>query len=111
MIHDATNHPDESYLEGMYPKNILSDMPKWIKENLASRESQRQHMERLAHDIVSDTFLSNQFLKKIKTFLKMALIIITTHMMNNLLTIISNTIQKKMRLNITIPKLKKNFRP
>ena len=63
MIHDATNHPDESYLEGMYPKNILSDMPKWIKENLASRESQNA-MERLAHDIVSDTFLSNQFLKK-----------------------------------------------
>ncbi len=62
MIHNATNHPDESYLEGMYPKNILSDMPEWIKKHLASRESQNA-MERLAHDIVSDTFLSKQFLK------------------------------------------------
>lgn len=62
MIHNVMNHPDASYLEGMYPKNILSDMPEWIRNHLASKESQNA-MERLANDIVSDAFMNKQFLK------------------------------------------------
>lgn len=62
MLYNAMNHPDESYLEGMYPKSIISDMPDWIRKYLASKESQNA-MDRLADAIVSDRFLSKDYLK------------------------------------------------
>ena len=62
MIHNVMNHPDESYLEGIYPKNILSDMPEWFKKHLASTESQNA-MDRLADVILSDRYLCSQFLE------------------------------------------------
>lgn len=62
MIHNVMNHPDESYLEGIYPKNILSDMPEWVRKHLASTESQNA-MDRLADVILSDRYLCSQFLE------------------------------------------------
>ena len=62
MIHNVMNHPDESYLEGIYPMNILSDMPEWVRKHLASTESQNA-MDRLADVILSDRYLCSQFLE------------------------------------------------
>ena len=62
MIHNVMNHPDESYLEGIYPKNIISAMPEWVKKHLASTESQNA-MDRLADVILSDRYLCSQLLE------------------------------------------------
>ena len=62
LLHNTMNHPDESFLYGMYPKNILSDMPKWVRKHLASQESQNA-MDRLADTILSDEYLRKQFMK------------------------------------------------
>ena len=62
LLHNTVNHPDENYLEGIYPKNILSDMPEWVRKHLAYKESQKA-MDGLATVIVSDHYLRKQFLK------------------------------------------------
>lgn len=62
LLHNTMNHPDESCLEGIYPKNILSDMPEWVRKHLAHKESQIA-MDRLATVILSDHDLRKQFLK------------------------------------------------
>ena len=34
LLYNALNHPDEAYLKGIYPQNILDDMPEWMKLHL-----------------------------------------------------------------------------
>ena len=56
LLHNVLNHPDEEILGNYYPKNILADMPEWMRKQIASRESETA-MERLIDTILSDDFL------------------------------------------------------
>lgn len=56
LLHNVLNHPDEEILGNYYPKNILADMPEWMRKQIASRESEIA-MERLIDTILSDDFL------------------------------------------------------
>ena len=62
MTHNVMNHPDESCLNAIYPKNILSDTPEWVRKQLARKES-RNAMDRLADTVLSDRFLHYRLLK------------------------------------------------
>lgn len=62
LLHNALNHPDEDFLEGLYPKNILEDIPAWMRMHLAEEEC-RQAMERLTDSILADGFLMEQYMK------------------------------------------------
>ncbi|SFB66360.1 hypothetical protein [Ruminococcus albus] len=57
--HNVMNHPDEDILN--YPKNILDDMPDWLRKQLAGNANQ-QAMNKLVDEILSDSFLMSQFM-------------------------------------------------
>ncbi len=54
--YNASNHSDEEYLRELYPKNIVEDMPDWIKRHLANNESERA-IEKITDEIMADEFL------------------------------------------------------
>lgn len=58
--HNVMNHPDEDILN--YPKNILDDMPDWLRKQLA-RNANQQAMNKLVDEILSDSFLMSQFME------------------------------------------------
>ena len=62
MFYDALNHPDENYLASMYPNDILKNMPAWIKQHMASTESQKA-CERYVEAILSDFTLLSQYME------------------------------------------------
>ena len=62
MEYDALNHPDEKFLNSIYPSDVIKNMPEWIRKELASRESQKA-CERYAEKILSDSFLLSNFME------------------------------------------------
>lgn len=62
LLHNVLNHPDEEILSNHYSKNVLDDMPDWIRKHIASNESQLA-MERLIDAILEDDFLIAYFMK------------------------------------------------
>ena len=62
LLHNVLNHPDEVILSNYYSKNVLEDMPEWIRNHIASSESQAS-MERLIDVILEDDFLLTQFME------------------------------------------------
>ena len=62
LLHNVLNHPDEEILKKNYSKNVLADMPDWIRKHIASSESESA-MERLIDAILSDDFLLTYFMK------------------------------------------------
>lgn len=62
LLHNVLNHPDEEILSNHYSKNVLVDMPDWIRKHIASNESQLA-MERLIDAILEDDFLIAYFMK------------------------------------------------
>ena len=62
ILHNVVNHPDEDFLNGSYPKNILEDIPEWMRTQLAGEENQRA-LDRLTDAILSDGFLLRQYMK------------------------------------------------
>ncbi|MBR5079577.1 MAG: hypothetical protein IKX30_12650 [Victivallales bacterium] len=62
VLYNVLNHPDEEFLKGKYPSNILSDIPDWLRRNLAEIEEKRA-MDRLVDSILSDSFLLEQYMK------------------------------------------------
>lgn len=62
MTYDALNHPDEEYLRKLYPSVVLKNMPDWVRNHLASTESQKA-CELYAETILSDSFLLSQVMK------------------------------------------------
>ena len=62
LFHNVLNHPDEEILSNYYSKNVLADMPEWIRHHIASKESQAS-MERLIDAILADDFLLTYFMK------------------------------------------------
>ncbi len=62
LLYDVLNDPDEDYLKSIYPLNILNNMPEWVKNHIASNESQKA-CKRYAKEIMSDSFLLSQFME------------------------------------------------
>ena len=62
VLYNVLNHPDEEILASSYSRNVLSDMPDWIRKRLASNESEAS-MERLVDSILADQSLLTQFMK------------------------------------------------
>lgn len=62
MFYDALNHSDENYLASIYPKDILKNMPAWIKKFMSSIESQKA-IERYVEAILSDFTLLSQYME------------------------------------------------
>ena len=62
LLHNVLNHPDEEILSNYYSKNVLDDMPEWIRHHIASNESQAS-MERLIDAILDDDFLLTYFMR------------------------------------------------
>lgn len=62
MTYDALNHPDEEYLRKLYPSVVLKNMPDWVRNHLASTESQKA-CELYAETILSDSFLLSHVMK------------------------------------------------
>lgn len=62
VLYNVLNHPDEEFLKGKYPSNILLDIPDWLRRNLAEIEGERA-MDRLVDSILSDSFLLEQYMK------------------------------------------------
>ena len=62
MTYDALNHPDEDYLKSIYPEDVLKNMPDWIRQHLASKESQNA-CERYSKEILADEYLLDQFME------------------------------------------------
>lgn len=62
LLHNVLNHPDEEILSNQYSKNVLADMPDWIRKHIASNESQLA-MERMIDAILEDDFLLTYFMK------------------------------------------------
>ena len=62
LLHNVLNHPDEEILSNYYSKNVLADMPEWIRNHISSSESQAS-MERLIDAILADDFLLTYFMK------------------------------------------------
>ncbi|MSU05593.1 hypothetical protein FYJ80_02195 [Spirochaetales bacterium NM-380-WT-3C1] len=62
MTYDALNHLDEEYLRKLYPSVVLKNMPDWVRNHLASTESQKA-CELYAETILSDSFLLSQVMK------------------------------------------------
>lgn len=61
ILHNVLNHPDEEYPD--YPKNVLEDMPDWIRKHIASIEGTKA-LKRLTDTILSDDFLLSQFMEE-----------------------------------------------
>lgn len=59
MTYDSLNHPDEDYLEGSYSADVIRNMPEWIRQYLAGKESQ-EACERYLDAILSDSFLLSE---------------------------------------------------
>lgn len=62
MTYDALNHPDEGYLNFLYPSDVIENMPAWMRKCLARKESQKA-CDRYAETILSDSFLLSQFME------------------------------------------------
>ena len=62
LLYDALNHPDEGYLQSLYPADVLQNMPDWVRHHLASTESQKA-CSRYVEAILSDGFLLAAFTK------------------------------------------------
>lgn len=62
LLHNSLNHPDEKYLNRLYPQNIITDMPDWMRDHMASVESQKA-IERLVDCIMSDEFLLHHYME------------------------------------------------
>lgn len=61
LLYNALNHPDEGFLGGLYPQNIINDMPDWMRKHLAKNESVNA-LNRLSNIILEDEFLIERFL-------------------------------------------------
>ena len=62
MTYDAFNNPDEEFLKSVYTANVIKNMPKWIKTDLACKESEKA-CERYIDAILSDANLLQEFMK------------------------------------------------
>lgn len=62
LLYNSLNHPDEEYLKGLYPRNIIADIPDWMRSQIASIES-KSAIERLTDAIMDDDFLLRQYMK------------------------------------------------
>lgn len=62
MTYDALNHPDEDFLKSIYPSDVISNMPEWIRKYLSSKESKKAS-KLYAEAILSDAFLLSQFME------------------------------------------------
>lgn len=62
LIFNSMNHPDTKHLKVLYPRNIVKDLPGWIRKNVAENESHAA-MERIADEIMSDELLLTRYMK------------------------------------------------
>lgn len=62
MSYDALNNPDEEFLKSIYTKDVIINMPKWIKTDLARKESEKA-CECYIDAILSDANLLQEFMK------------------------------------------------
>lgn len=62
LLHNVMNHPDEGFLSCIYPKNILDDMPDWIKRSIAKKESNTA-IDRLTDSVMNDSFILGWYMK------------------------------------------------
>ena len=63
FLYNALNHPDEEYLKGLYPQNIVDDMPEDIRKDIARSESEKA-IERIADVIMADNALLDYYLEE-----------------------------------------------
>lgn len=62
MTYDALNNPDEEFLKSIYTKDVIINMPKWIKTDLARKESEKA-CECYIDTILLDANLLQEFMK------------------------------------------------
>lgn len=62
MTYDVLNNPDEEFLKSIYTEDVIINMPKWIKTDLARKESEKA-CERYIDAILSDAKLLQEFMK------------------------------------------------
>lgn len=63
FLYDALNHADEEYLRNLYPKNIINNMPDWMKSRMASNESEKM-IETITDEVMADEFLLEYCMKE-----------------------------------------------
>lgn len=62
LLFSSLNHPDVGILYAKYPKNVVDEMPDWIRQHVASSESQ-DAIEALVNAIMSDGFLLAYYMR------------------------------------------------
>lgn len=62
LLFSALNHPDIGILYAKYPKNVVDEMPDWIRQHVASSESQ-DAIEALVDVIMADGFLLAYYMR------------------------------------------------
>lgn len=61
LLYNTLNHPDEGFLNGLFPENILNDMPVWIKKHIAGREV-KAATDRVVDAIMADDFIMHRYM-------------------------------------------------
>ena len=62
LLYDTLNHPDEKFLVGIYPQNIIDNLPDWIKWSIASNESQKA-IDAVTDAIMQDAFMLSRYME------------------------------------------------
>lgn len=63
LLHNVLNYPDEGFLSGSLPDNILNDLPEWIRRDIAQIEGEAA-IEHLVDKIMADKFVLGHYMEK-----------------------------------------------
>ena len=56
LLHNSVNHPDETYLNCLYPNNVVRDLPLWIRKIIAKGESLAA-LDRITDAVMKDEIM------------------------------------------------------
>ena len=62
LLFSSLNHPDIGILYAKYPKNVVDEMPDWIRQHVASSESE-EAIEALVDAVMADEFLLTYYMR------------------------------------------------
>ncbi len=62
LLHNTMNHPSEEFLKGIYPENIVNDMPDEVRRIIAGSESMKA-LDSVTDRVMADSFLLDHYMK------------------------------------------------
>lgn len=62
FMYESVNHPDENILNNVYSKNVLDDMPEYIRRHLATKGSEKA-VDTFIDEVLSDELLMKEYFK------------------------------------------------